>query len=290
MNNPAKRRTIRKVLRHYINEWLKSLPETLTKQIKDDIVVTGGSIVSLLTGERINDIDIYFRTIESATAVAQHYANQMDTPIEVHLEEQVNIRGETETRVINYITSRGVASDNGGADEADEIIGKEPEPEDKLRNRPMFISRNAITLSDNIQLITRFYGEPEQIHKTFDFVHATCWYTYKNDHLELPANALESILSNTLYYQGSLYPIASIFRMKKFISRGWRISAGDMLKIMWQISELNLANRELLIDQLTGVDQIYMDALVNALTADNLEPEKRNSVYAAEVIDRIFNS
>lgn len=290
MNNPAKRRTIRKVLRHYINEWLKSLPETLTKQIKDDIVVTGGSIVSLLTGERINDIDIYFRTIESATTVAQHYANQMDTPIEVHLEEQVNIRGETETRVINYITSRGVAGDNGGADEADEIIGKEPEPEDKPKHRPMFISRNAITLSDNIQLITRFYGEPEQIHKTFDFVHATCWYTYKNDHLELPANALESILSNTLYYQGSLYPIASIFRMKKFISRGWRISAGDMLKIMWQISELDLTNRELLIDQLTGVDQIYMDALVNALTADNLEPEKRNSVYAAEVIDRIFNS
>jgi len=92
-------------------------------------------------------------------------------------------------------------------------------------------------------------------------------------------------LPNTCY-EGSLYPIASMFRMKKFLNRGWRINAGQMLKIMWQISELDLTDRETLYEQLQGVDFAYMYQLSEALAS--VDVEKINSTYVAAVIDRIF--
>ncbi|MET0081248.1 MAG: hypothetical protein ABW119_22565 [Candidatus Thiodiazotropha lotti] len=159
--------------------------------------------------------------------------------------------------------------------------------EEKPRYRPVFMSQNAITLSDKIQLVIRFYGEPDQIHSNYDFAHAMCWYDYAANKLHLPAEALETLLSRTLVYRGSLYPIASIFRTKKFIERGWCITAGQLLKIMWQISELDLKDEDILREQLTGVDMAYMHQLLEALK--DVDPEKMNSAYICEIIDRIFD-
>jgi 5,10-methenyltetrahydromethanopterin hydrogenase len=75
--------------------------------------------------------------------------------------------------------------------------------------------------------------------------------------------------------------------MKKFLERGWRITAGQQLKIMWQISELNLADHNVLREQLTGVDALFMQELINALR--DVEPQKLTSTYVAEIIDRIFD-
>ena len=94
------------------------------------------------------------------------------------------------------------------------------------------------------------------------------------------------MLSRELKYKGSLYPIASIFRTKKFIERGWRITAGQMLKIMWQISEIDLRKRDVLREQLTGVDQAYMSQLIGAL--QDVDEEKINATYVGAIIDRIF--
>ena len=151
---------------------------------------------------------------------------------------------------------------------------------------PTFISQNAITLTGKIQIVIRFYGEPDQIHNNYDFAHAMCYYDYFKNDLVLPAEALELLLSRVLIYKGSLYPIASIFRVKKFLERGWRITAGQLLKIMWQISEIDLRDPVVLREQLTGCDQSYMFQLIEALKS--VEPEKINSAYIATIIDRIF--
>src|SRR3546814_8968134 len=36
--------------------------------------------------------------------------------------------------------------------------------------RPVFMLTNAITLSDKIQIVLRFYGEADAIHENYDFV------------------------------------------------------------------------------------------------------------------------
>lgn len=287
---PAKPKTIRKVIGKKIDDWLKSLPDHLRKQVAPDVIVTGGCITSMLMGVPINDFDIYLKTKDSALALAIHYASLMpNADVQVKVEDVKNIKGEMESRVINCIGSCGVAGNNPDEkDDATEWLEQVNEPiTEKPKYYPQFISQNAITLSGSVQVITRFYGEVAEIHKNFDFVHATCCYDNATDELTLPPEALVSILTKDLHYTGSLYPVASIFRAKKFIERGWRVTAGELLKIAFQVSEIDMRDIPTLNDQLTGVDAAYMQSLVKAI--ESADPAKINSTYVAEIIDRIFN-
>jgi hypothetical protein len=104
--------------------------------------------------------------------------------------------------------------------------------------------------------------------------------------LVLRPAALEALLSKELRYVGSKYPICSIVRLRKFIERGWRINAGQILKMAMQISELNLKDVTVLEDQLTGVDTAYFIQLLERLKEK--DPEKVDAAYLVEIIDRIF--
>lgn len=290
-----KRSGIRRQLEKKLGEWLGSIEdEGVREAARRDVICTGGAIASMLLGEKVNDYDLYFRTIETTKAVAEYYVKKFKAK---RPDLEVEVR-DTAERIKIWIPSKGVASENGNdldnperEEEAidwveDQLLN--PEPVDVERYRPIFMSANAITLSDKVQIVTRFYGEPEDIHDNYDFEHAKCYWDHAKGELSLPARALECLLSRTLVYRGSLYPVASIFRMKKFIERGWRISAGEQLKIMWQISELDFNDFAVLEEQLTGVDAAYMWALLCALR-DIGEPEKFGARYVAEIIDRIFS-
>jgi hypothetical protein len=76
--------------------------------------------------------------------------------------------------------------------------------------------------------------------------------------------------------------------MKKFILRGWSISAGEILKIMFQISELDLKDPCVLEEQLVGVDVAYFDTLINILRGT--DSEKIDSNFLNTVIDKVFNT
>jgi hypothetical protein len=94
----------------------------------------------------------------------------------------------------------------------------------------------------------------------------------------------------TLKYNGSLYPVCSLFRLRKFIKRGWSISAGDILKMAMQISEIDLRDPVILRDQLTGVDALYFNMLIDALDKNEQNSEGKYSVpYILTIIDRIFS-
>jgi len=304
-----KRRGIQRTLREKLDEWLNTIENEQLREIAaKNTIVTGGAIASMLLGEKVNDYDVYFRTKDAAKAVAEYYVAQFnakrsldavnDYVPQVIVEDRLNCKGELEERVLIWMQSAGVAAEEQthyayfetlSEDEAIAFAESfaESENPDAPPYRPVFMSENAITLSNKLQLITRFYGEPDKIHSNYDFVHATCYYDYASNNLVLPAEALECLLSRTLIYRGSLYPVASIFRMKKFLERGWRITAGQQLKIMWQISELDLSHYDTLREQLTGVDMAYMYQLIQAL--ENVEPAQIDSAYVATIIDRIFD-
>ena len=147
------------------------------------------------------------------------------------------------------------------------------------------ITSNAITLANNVQVVLRFVGPAEEIHKNYDFVHATNYYTSEKG-LVLHQAALESILARELKYVGSLYPVCSIFRIKKFINRGWTITAGETLKILFDVHKLDLCNIEVLKDQLTGVDTTYFEAMIHSLRANERNIDRH---YLFEVINRVFD-
>lgn len=66
--------TIRSVLRKKINEWLETVDnQELKEEIKENLIVTGGAIPSMLLNEKVNDYDFYFKTKGTTKKVAEYY-------------------------------------------------------------------------------------------------------------------------------------------------------------------------------------------------------------------------
>ena len=309
-----KRRGIKAELSKKISEWLKSIKDEKVRELASkDVIVTGGAIASMLLGENVNDFDLYFRTKSTTIKIAEYYTKQFNSVNKIKtgsgvvpyeptvIEDQIeNCKGIIEDRVIIFMKSAGVVgekqkdyhyfenmSETATINFVNSTANKIKKTKGKYK--PVFLTNNAITLTGKIQLVIRFFGEPEEIHNNYDFIHAMCYFDYYSKNLVLPPRALECLLSRTLIYNGSLYPVASIFRMKKFIERGWRITAGQQLKIIWQISELNLTDLGVLREQLIGVDVAYMYQLIESVKEMQNKGEEIDSTYLAVLIDRLFD-
>jgi hypothetical protein len=280
-------KNIKKSLNAKMNHWLKHIDdENIKKVIKDNAIITGGAIVSLLTGEKPNDYDVYFKTKEACKIVADYYVSKFNDAHEVKAEVKVE-----DDRIKVFVRSQGaVEEDPDVPDETKSFVEEPAEEPEKPKYRPVFLSTNAISLSDDIQIVIRFFGTPEEIHQNYDFVHCTCWYSFYDNEISLPARALESIINKELYYIGSKYPLCSIIRTRKFIQRGWTINAGQYLKMALQLNELNLYDLKVFEDQLVGVDSLYFTAAVCAIKErQEKEPDlKIDNTYLFEVINRIF--
>lgn len=294
-----KRKTIIANIKMKMKAWIKTLPPELGAKVWNDYILTGGAITSMLMGENPNDYDVYFQTPDVALEVANHYIAKLALTDKISRIEAKSLPIHGGHQIAIGIKSAGVMEDGinlneyqyfecmppGMMDEYFKKDTKETKDEKVEPYRAALISTNAISLHNNVQIITRFVGPSEWIHTNYDFVHCTNYYTEKGG-LVLRQDALESILSKELKYVGSLYPICSMFRIKKFIKRGWSITAGEMLKISWDISKLNLTNMEVLKDQLVGVDVAYFMQLLRLL-GENKDIDR---TYLFECVNRVFDS
>jgi hypothetical protein len=282
-------KNIKKSLNSKIEDWLKSIEDAaVVKTIRENAIITGGAIVSMLNNEEVHDYDVYFRTKEACIKVATYYADLFNKTHKSHVEIKVE-----DDRVQCFIRSKGIEAEEeetGISDETEPYTESPTINDDKPKYRPVFFSTNAISLSDKIQLVIRFYGTPEDIHKNYDFVHCTCCYSFFDNELTLPARALEAIINKELHYTGSRYPVCSIIRTRKFTARGWTINAGQYLKMCLQVSELDLKDFKVFKDQLAGVDSAYFSmALSQIEKAKEKNPDLSvDNSYLFEVINRIF--
>ncbi len=297
-----KTKTIRRVISNKLNHWLESIKdENLRKEVKENLLVSGGAIASMLTNEPVNDYDIYIKDVEVLLRLAEYYCKggivldgrKRDALLEDRF-PHVDKNGYCENLREKYIAEPYVRISNLKHDQVkldingagEKITHETPEDFENPLYRPTFLSQNAISLENDIQIVLRFHGDSEAIHKTFDFIHATNYFTFEEG-LVLNPEALESLLTKNLVYQGSLYPLTSIIRMKKFLGRGYTMNAGEILKIMFQISSLDLTNIETLEEQLIGVDVAYFSTLIEALRG--VKKENLTSNYINKIIDKVFN-
>ena len=219
-----KGKTIKAVIAKKINEWVSSIDDPAVAELaKKNTIVTGGAIASMLLNEPVNDFDIYLRTKQAAEAIATYYVNKFTEETKWPLKLEV-----TPDR-IRIVTERGRRGETAGnlemlgSDQIDdayeqaEAMALETEDDGKPPYRPVFMSTNAITLSHRVQIVIRFYGEPDAIHENYDYVHCTNYWTSWDGALVLRQPALESLLSKELRYVGSKYPVCSVIRLRKFI-------------------------------------------------------------------------
>lgn len=315
MSGGFKRKTIKLIIRNKVNAWLETIDdETLRDACRKEAIVTGGCIASMLSGEEVNDFDIYFRTKDTVKKVADYYVGKflearkarggIDIPI--YTEEVTDVAGTQRIRIV--VKSAGVESDedekeyqyfeNGNDYDAGEYISEafdpltdiegmvDSEKEDRPQYSPAFLSSNAISLRGKVQLILRFYGSPDEIHGNYDFAHCMNYWESGTSSLTLRPEALEALLSRTLVYRGSRYPLCSIIRTRKFIERGWKINAGQYLKMAMQVSDLDMTNHDVLEEQLTGVDVAYFTEVIEKIK--DKDPAKVDTAYLTEIIDRMF--
>lgn len=310
-----KTKTIKQIIKRKLEDWISSIEdEKLREDLKANTFVTGGCITSMLLREKVNDYDLYFRTKEHAVAVARYYVSRFTTHKKKGIPVELYVRVE-EDRVKIVAKSAGIASEQGtdkpyeyfeaSADEdaaseyvkdvmrdpleiedANEELSEKTKTDDGKKYRPVFLSTNAISLSHKVQLVLRFFGEPEAVHENYDFIHCTNYYSSWDNELHLNKEALEATITRTLTYVGSKYPVCSIFRIRKFVARGWTINAGQILKILMQVSALDLTDFKTLEDQLTGVDVAYFANLLEKMK--DKDPTKVDTAYLCQIINQLF--
>lgn len=242
------KQSIKKNIATKIETWLATINHTeLRQQVKDSIFVSGGAIASMLMDEKVNDYDVYLTNKQVALRLTQYYCDIVG----------VGEAKETEQGVEAYIRSSGFYKANAKvkSEAGDKVI-------------PLYISSNVITLSNGVQLILRFVDTPENIHGNFDYVHCTNYYDVVRQKLHINEDAVVSLLTKSLKYTGSKYPVCSLVRMRKFIRRGFTINAGDILKMVLQCNDLDLRDMKVLKDQLTGVDSAYFNMFLARIEKD----------------------
>lgn len=255
--------------------------------------VAGGAIASYLQGEEPNDLDIYLRNKEDLVTVIDYYLKTYDL---VGGDDYLGVKDKEtshfNSELVHYVPDdSGIKINEGGVYVYLSSSGRASVSEEEKQEKyvPVFVSSNSMTLSNGIQIITRFSGEPEQIIKNFDYAHTLNYYDIKNRELVLNKKALVSIMTKNLIYTGSLFPLCSLFRMRKFMDRGYSINTGQILKMVMQLNYLDLNDTSVLEEQLIGVDSTYMEMFISALNKAKREGTDISKGYVMNLIEEMFD-
>ena len=262
---------IKKNIRRKIDKWLKSIKDEKVKDvIKNNLIVSGGCFVSMLQNETPNDYDCYFRTSDSLKIVLEYYLNQFKN-------KEVTDIITNKSNIVFY--KNGITVKENNKHEYGDgwyiyikgsgVLRQKKPKDSKQKYYPIYASSNAITLTDGIQIVARFVGSPELLHTNFDFIHTKSYYDYCFNKLVIPKSVYEAVMNKTLIFTNSKYPLCSLFRIKKMMKRGWKISAGEIFKIAFKLNEYDLKDINVLYDQLIGVDSVYFSSIIASLTSNN---------------------
>ena len=296
-----KRKSIVCKLTGVTSRFIESVDDkNIQELLKKNAIIAGGAINCMLMGEPVNDFDIYIKDKHACVPIAKYFVNKFkkqkgnnkhaNTNMSVDITECNDIYGQERESVTIRIRSAGEAIDVGLTEDHEVTSWKDAGRVHKdEKYRVKYITQNSITFSHNMQLIIRFCGTPEEIIKNYDYEHAKCTFDYYKKELNIPPAAMESMLSKSLVYTGSLYPLCSIFRMRKFLKRGWRIGISQILKMVLQCHNIDWEDRDTISDQLIGVDSAYLNGFMAQLDGDLSKLGDKELVgYLINVVDRAY--
>ena len=249
-----------------VRDWIDSIEDpSLRDLVRDNAIVAGGAIASVIQDDKPKDYDIYFRTKGCLKEVVKYYAYRNKYIIPDYIVESAQ-KGEP------FFWSR------------------RREKGQKLSPYTVICySSNAITLTGRIQIVTCSYGDPEEVSGNFDYLHSQGVYDYRDDRIIVTDEIVDAMKRKRLVYTGSAYPLASLIRMRKFIRRGYSINAGQILKIALDINKLDLTNLDTLKRQLVGVDALYFMNLFRKINDEGYQ-WNLDSDALVRIIDEFYDN
>jgi hypothetical protein len=232
------------------------------KQFNDNILcnsfIAGGVIASVAKEEKIKDYDLFMTNAASARSIVNTLLRRVSPGETIQLTTSVDSinpnlhRGNLEFAY----PERMITTLEEQIDLFNEACKKT-----KSRGRaiPAYLSKNALTMNNGVQVIFRFIGDPKEVFTTFDYEH--CKAYWRPDPLGLLLGKLvyegrsqESFAKNELIYTGNTrFALSAISRLNKFIKRGWCVSPSSLLSLALTAAKIDWSNRDALEEELLGI-------------------------------------
>lgn len=214
-----------KRIKELVGDWLgvrsadteeqKELPMNALQRF--GAMLAGGTINSIFSGRRINDLDFYVKDKEMIAPFVEW--------IESRKFKKVH---ETENAVTFVKPS-------------------------KYRNI-------------EVQIIKRFAGTPIEILETFDFTIVQGLYDFEQMKFEFTDNFFKHIAQRKLVFTNtSRYPIAALYRTKKYQERGYTMSGATVVQLSLAIHALKIETYADLKDQLMGIDTAMLEEITKGI-------------------------
>lgn len=172
-------KTISKIISMKMEQWLETITDKkLRNKVRKNILVSGGCITSMFFNEDVNDFDVYINDMDILKKLVQYYAK----PFNIMILDGRKDRNTNNDNENHYsIATRTLKEDQIKLyfETGSGMRVNEDKKEEELNYSPIFFSPNAISLSNKVQIVCRFHGDNIAIHKTFDFIHATNYFTFQ---------------------------------------------------------------------------------------------------------------
>ena len=129
------------------------------------------------------------------------------------------------------------------------------------------VTENAVTYVRNgtgkqkyyVQLVSAFSGSPEEIFSTYDFTVCCGAFSFAKAEFELHPRFLSDNISKRLVYiGGSKFPLCALYRVRKYLDKGYTVTGGTLVHIGLCATKLNINTYGDLKQQLRGVDTMFL--------------------------------
>lgn len=129
----------------------------------------------------------------------------------------------------------------------------------------------SVTKGMRYQLIVAEFGNPQEVIDKFDFTCCMGAFVPKDRTFVLGDHFLKHSSQRRLCFNASAgFPICSLWRAAKFVKRGWKFPAIEVIKLALSINHLDLKTHGELKRQLMGIDTMLLKELTDTLEADKM--------------------
>ena len=131
--------------------------------------------------------------------------------------------------------------------------------------------------------------DPKDIINQFDYSVCMGAYDIDNKQFILQDGFIEHIARRELYFNvNAKYPLASLFRLRKYLKKGYTISGTEIIKLGLSINNLKMTNYMELKKQLEGIDTLFLAELTNKLMTPEYAEREYDFNAFVSMIDEYF--
>lgn len=163
--------------------------------------------------------------------------------------------------------------------------------------KSIFITDTAKTYTKNnlvlqaILLPGMICSNPRDIIDQFDYTICMGLFDFDTDLFILNERFLEDIARRELHYNVfGKYPLSSLFRLKKYLKKGYVISGSEIIKLGLSINNLRMENYIDLKAQLQGIDTLFLKDLTDTLLSPEYADKKYDFMVFMNLINEYFDN